>query len=97
MHDSAVVSLLVFCLALCLVFMAAVGGARSGVVFRNWDEEHQRRLEKYRRQEGVPRDVLAKEGSGSPADGAQAYGAVLEQFTDLDRRRPGGGQPDRRG
>ncbi|MGW2715117.1 hypothetical protein ACWC4J_40075, partial [Streptomyces sp. NPDC001356] len=97
-HDSTVVSLIVFGLALCLVFMAAVGGGRSGGVFRDWDEEHRRRLEEYReRQGGVPREVLAKGRSGSPGDRTEAYGAVLEQFTDLGRGRPGGGRPDRPG
>ncbi|GAA5070147.1 trypsin-like peptidase domain-containing protein [Streptomyces similanensis] len=97
-HDSTVVSLAVFGLALCLVLMASVGGARSGAVFRDWDEEHRGRLEEYReRQAGVPRDVLAKGRSGAPGDRAEAYAAVLQQFTDLGRGGPGGGRPDRRG
>ncbi|MFE2969364.1 serine protease [Streptomyces sp. NPDC059340] len=97
-HDSTVVALLFFGLALCGVFSAGLGGARSGAVFRDWDEEYQERLRDHRsRQGGMPEDVLRKVKSASPRDRAEAYRAATEQFTGLDLGRTDGRRSDRHG
>lgn len=96
-HDSAVVSSLTFGLAFCAVFVTALVGARSVAVFQDWDEEHQERLRNYRsRQAGAPEDVARKAESASPRDRAEAYRAIMDQFTGLDPGRGDGSGPVRR-